>query len=101
MVRPCDTRGFADPRSCGLASMYPASDWSVLCSEPSWISARLLQRRLAICFFGRHFLRVAAGLAPALINLLFDPTAQKEDGKNKWHADENDTPFGHPTHHPH
>ena len=23
------------------ASMYPASDWSVLCSEPSWISARL------------------------------------------------------------
>ena len=21
--------------------MYPASDWSVLCSEPSWISARL------------------------------------------------------------
>jgi hypothetical protein len=28
-------------RMCGLASMYPASDWSVLCSEPSWISARL------------------------------------------------------------
>jgi hypothetical protein len=28
-------------RTCGLASMYPASDWSVLCSEPSWISARV------------------------------------------------------------
>ena len=28
-------------RMCGLASMYPASDWSVLCSRPSWISARL------------------------------------------------------------
>src|SRR5260370_11240741 len=26
---------------CGLASMYPASDWSVLCSGPSWISARI------------------------------------------------------------
>jgi hypothetical protein len=25
----------------GLASMYPASDWSVLCSGPSWISARV------------------------------------------------------------
>jgi hypothetical protein len=28
-------------RMCGLASMYPAFDWSVLCSGPSWISARL------------------------------------------------------------
>jgi hypothetical protein len=28
-------------RTCDLASMYPASDWSVLCSEPSWISARV------------------------------------------------------------
>jgi hypothetical protein len=30
------------PRSwrCGLASMYPASDWS-MCSRPSWISARV------------------------------------------------------------
>src|SRR6266478_9213371 len=26
---------------CGLASMYPASDWSVLCPGPSWISARI------------------------------------------------------------
>jgi hypothetical protein len=25
---------------CGLASMYPASDWS-MCSRPSWISARV------------------------------------------------------------
>ena len=34
--------GFVDlARMCGLASMYPASDWSVLCSEPSWISARI------------------------------------------------------------
>jgi len=31
---------FLDSGSCGLASMYPASDWSV-CSEPSWISARV------------------------------------------------------------
>ena len=27
-------------RMCGLASMYPASDWSGLSSGPSWISAR-------------------------------------------------------------
>ena len=26
---------------CGLALMYPASDWSLLCSGPSWISARV------------------------------------------------------------
>src|SRR6266446_6376140 len=32
---------FIDLSACGLASMYPASDWSVLCSGPSWISARL------------------------------------------------------------
>jgi hypothetical protein len=25
----------------GLASMYPASGWSALCSGPSWISARM------------------------------------------------------------
>jgi hypothetical protein len=25
---------------CGLASMYPAFDWSGFCSGPSWISAR-------------------------------------------------------------
>src|SRR5260221_3662917 len=27
--------------TCGLASMYPASDWSISCSRPSWISARV------------------------------------------------------------
>ena len=28
---------------CGLASMYPAFDWSLLCSGPSWdISARAI-----------------------------------------------------------
>ena len=32
---------FADLAVSGLASMYPASDWSVLCSGPSWISARV------------------------------------------------------------
>ena len=32
---------FAELAVSGLASMYPASDWSVLCSGPSWISARL------------------------------------------------------------
>src|SRR5881396_4050676 len=26
---------------CGLASMYPAFVWSVLCSRPSWVSARV------------------------------------------------------------
>src|SRR6266478_5655499 len=33
---------FCQPGRCGLASMYayPASDWSVLCSGTSWISAR-------------------------------------------------------------
>ncbi len=32
---------FVDLSACGLASMYPASDWSVLCSGPSWTSARI------------------------------------------------------------
>jgi len=31
-------------RMCGLASMYPAFDWSLLCSGPSWISARVRSR---------------------------------------------------------
>src|SRR5215471_5770370 len=29
----------------GLASMYPASAWSALCSGPSWISARMRSHR--------------------------------------------------------
>jgi hypothetical protein len=28
----------------GLASMYPAFDWSVWCSRPSWMSARVRSR---------------------------------------------------------
>jgi hypothetical protein len=32
---------FAELAVSGLASMYPASHWSVLCSGPSWISARV------------------------------------------------------------
>ena len=39
MVRPCVARSFVD-LVFGLASMYPASDWSLCCSGPSWISAR-------------------------------------------------------------
>jgi hypothetical protein len=41
MVRPCVARGFVDLSACGLASMYPAFDWSGLRSGPSWISARV------------------------------------------------------------
>src|SRR3981189_160339 len=41
MVRPCIARRFRRIGGGGLASMYPASDWSVLCSGPSWISARV------------------------------------------------------------
>src|SRR5262249_29198387 len=44
MVRPCGARDFVNLGGCGLASMYPASDWSVWCSEPSWISARMRSR---------------------------------------------------------
>jgi hypothetical protein len=32
---------FTELAVSGLASMYPASDWSVLYSGPSWISARV------------------------------------------------------------
>src|SRR5260370_29819181 len=39
MVRPCVASGFAELAVSGLASMYPAFDWSI-CSGPSWISAR-------------------------------------------------------------
>src|SRR6266702_585156 len=34
---------FRQPGRCGLASMYPAFDWSI-CSGPSWISARVRSR---------------------------------------------------------
>ena len=40
MVRPCVASGFAELAVSGLASMYPAFDWSI-CSRPSWISARV------------------------------------------------------------
>jgi hypothetical protein len=40
MVRPCVASGFAELAVSGLASMYPAFDWSI-CSGPSWISARV------------------------------------------------------------
>src|SRR5258708_7137278 len=39
MVRPCVASGFAELAVSGLASMYPAIDWSV-CSWPSCSSAR-------------------------------------------------------------
>ena len=32
---------FSELAVSGLASMYPAFDWSVCCSWPSWISARV------------------------------------------------------------
>jgi hypothetical protein len=35
---------FAELAVSGLASMYPAFDWSVCCSGPSWISARVRSR---------------------------------------------------------
>jgi hypothetical protein len=35
---------FAELAVSGLASMYPAFDWSVWCSGPSWISARVRSR---------------------------------------------------------
>lgn len=35
MVRPRGARGFLNLSDGGLASMYRASDWSVLCSGPS------------------------------------------------------------------
>src|ERR1700730_14083349 len=41
MVRPCVARGFRRAGVSGLASMYPVSDWSLLCSGPLWISARV------------------------------------------------------------
>ena len=41
MVRPRVARRFRRIGGGGLASMYPASDWSMWCSGPSWISARV------------------------------------------------------------
>src|SRR5260370_14446363 len=41
MVRPCVARGIGELAVGGLASMYPAFDWRLLSSGPSWISARL------------------------------------------------------------
>jgi hypothetical protein len=34
-------RVFVELAVSGLASMYPASDWSVLRFGPSWVSARV------------------------------------------------------------
>ena len=39
MVRPCVARVFVELAVSGLASMYPAFDWSA-CSGPPWISLR-------------------------------------------------------------
>ena len=33
--------GMSRRAACGLASMYPASVWSVWCSGPAWVSARI------------------------------------------------------------
>src|ERR1700736_693001 len=44
MVRPRVARRFRRIGGGGLASMYPASDWSMWCSGPSWISARVRSR---------------------------------------------------------
>ena len=41
MVRRCVARVFVKIAVSGLASMYPAFDWSVSFSGPSWISARV------------------------------------------------------------
>jgi hypothetical protein len=41
MVRPRVARGIRRSGVSGLASMYPVSDWSSLCSGPLWISARM------------------------------------------------------------
>ena len=40
LVRPCVARDFDELVASGLASMYPAFDWSAG-SGPSWISARV------------------------------------------------------------
>src|SRR5437762_6313539 len=40
MVRPCVARGFVELAVSGLASMYPAFDWSVLLRATMDISAR-------------------------------------------------------------
>ena len=40
MVRPCVARRFRRIGGCGLASMYPASDWSVVLRAIMDISAR-------------------------------------------------------------
>src|SRR6202165_5149317 len=42
MVRPCVARRFRRIGGCGLASMYPASDWSVVLRAIMEISARAI-----------------------------------------------------------
>ena len=42
MVRPCVARGFVELAVSGLASMYPAFDWSVLLRAIMDISARAI-----------------------------------------------------------
>jgi hypothetical protein len=42
MVRPCVARGFVELAVSGLASMYPASDWSVVLRAIMDISAHAI-----------------------------------------------------------
>src|SRR5206468_9954842 len=42
MVRPCVARGFVELAVSGLASMYPAFDWSVMLRATMDISARAI-----------------------------------------------------------
>src|SRR3954454_20910702 len=42
MVRPCVARGFVELAVSGLASMYPAFDWSVMLGATMDISARAI-----------------------------------------------------------
>jgi hypothetical protein len=41
----CVARGFVELAVSGLASMYPAFDWSVF-APPSWISARVRSQKM-------------------------------------------------------
>jgi hypothetical protein len=86
MVRPCVARGFYRSGGFGLASMYPASDWSVLCSRPGlewaiWVTRVRTRRddRSSISFHPLADLGRGTGLChrPLLIGAVpwFEPQA--------------------------
>jgi hypothetical protein len=81
MVRPCVARGFVELSGCGLASMYPASDWSV-CAPGHHGYQRacgLISGQASIGPFGSPVFACAGKTDPPSLRFLSQTSAGKRD----------------------